>query len=106
MKKRNEVERMSVAEFMSGQYRKQPVRRRELRTLGLITASPMALLDPVALTVAGVVLVAVNLEGFLFRLGLYDIAETIDGTVKVVLPVACVAGFLYLMFTNPFIDWR
>lgn len=101
--KRIEVERMSVGDFLRGQYgRRNP----ERRTLGLITASPGALLDPVALIAAGVVLIAVNAESFLVRMGLYDIADGVGAVLRVALPVAAFGGFLYLMYSSPFISWR
>ena len=78
--------------FMDGSYKKIPNR---VKAYSFVSVSPLAFLDPNIITFGAVILGIALAEKHLEKIGLYDVAEKIEGIIKFALPVG---AFSYLTY--------
>lgn len=92
--KKTEV--ISFNEFMNP---KPKVKKSEVKTYSFVPFSVTAMLDPTILTVAGIVLAVVFIEKVLQRIGAEDIADTISGIFRFILPTVFFISLAYFFTT-------
>lgn len=96
------IKTINFKEFTKGQYStKHPI---DIR-LNSLMISPLAMFDPLVLSVAGVILTIVFLEKFLLSGNLFHLGEFIGKFISAVCPVLLFGAIIYFFLTNPFLGW-
>ncbi|KMJ59384.1 hypothetical protein AB685_00385 [Bacillus sp. LL01] len=102
---RNEkVEVLDFRNFMKCQNKKkgQPLR---IGSVKLLSISPVAMLDPIALCAAIGILSFVMLEKYLSGSNLDHLAEVINDILRFACPTAFFIALVYFLVSNPFMAW-
>ncbi|MCW1049172.1 hypothetical protein OK414_29405 [Priestia sp. JV24] len=94
------TESMSVKQFMNRTQKKEYGRRNF--TAYSISFTPLALLDPLMISIGLGVLGIVFVERMLTHFGLHHIAELISNVIRIIGPTAFFAALIYFFVTNPF----
>lgn len=88
-------EKMSVKEFMSGDFKKPKKRGR--KTYSFIFVNPMSFVDPTVCTIAGIVLLIALLEKFMERKEYFEGMKFIQSIMDVALPVGGIAALVFFL---------
>ncbi|WP_404443408.1 hypothetical protein LG307_14700 [Sutcliffiella horikoshii] len=98
----HKIKSINFKEFTNGQYStKHP---RDIR-LNSLMISPLAMFDPLVLSIAAGILSIVFLEKFLLNGNLFHLGEFLGKFINAVCPVLLFGAIIYFFFTNPFIGW-
>ncbi|MGD6775249.1 hypothetical protein [Sutcliffiella horikoshii] len=104
MWRNKKVEALDFRSFMKCQNIKGCQVRR-IESVKLLSISPVAMLDPIALCAAVGVLAFVMLEKYLAGSNLDHLAEIINDFLRFACPTAFFIALVYFLVSNPFMAW-
>lgn len=99
---KSKFETINFDDFIKGQ---NSIKYSKDIRLNSLMISPLAMFDPLVLSVAAGILSIVFLEKFLLNGNLFHLGEFLGKFINAVCPVLLFGAIIYFFFTNPFLGW-